>query len=232
MGPPSPRWNRRSPARALAAAALLGVTLTAPPASAEGGIVERIVAVVGYEPILLSELRERARPFLLQVRERVPAGPQQAAAESQVYRELVFKMIDEQLIAREAARQKVSVRPSEIETALQQVAANAGLPVPELFRHAAEMGLDEAAYRREIERQILEGKLLMPWAREHATLTEADLRERYDRAVKEKALPPALTTFELARSHVQTLLAGERMEAMRKKWLDGLRQGTYVEVSL
>ena len=54
--------------------------------TARATIVERIVAVVGDRPILLSELRLRARPYLLQIAQKAQPGPQRAAAESQLFK--------------------------------------------------------------------------------------------------------------------------------------------------
>ena len=59
--------------RLAAAAALATAVLTAAP-RADAVVVEKIVAIVGDKPILLSELRARAKPFLIQIVATVPAG--------------------------------------------------------------------------------------------------------------------------------------------------------------
>ena len=92
--------------RGLAALALASSVLAAAP-RADAVVVERIVAVIGDKPILLSELRARARPFLLQIVATVPAGAQQAAAQSQVLKDLLEKMVDEELEAQAAARASI-----------------------------------------------------------------------------------------------------------------------------
>src|SRR3712207_8862549 len=84
----------RTPLRLAASLAALAFALAAA-APARAIIAERVVAVVGDRPILLSELRARARPFLVQIAQRVPPGPQQAAAESQVFKELIEKRSEE-----------------------------------------------------------------------------------------------------------------------------------------
>jgi prolyl 4-hydroxylase len=73
-----------------------------------------VVAVVGRDAVLLSELRKRARPVLLQIYERVPAGPQRSAVESEMYKELMQQMVDEKLIqlARGKVRRSEVVDPS------------------------------------------------------------------------------------------------------------------------
>src|SRR5262245_28945799 len=76
---------------------------------ADAVVVERIVAIVGDKPILLSELRTRAKPFLVQILQSVPAGAQQAAAQSQLLKDLLEKMVNEELEAQAAARANITV---------------------------------------------------------------------------------------------------------------------------
>ncbi|MEO6577144.1 MAG: peptidylprolyl isomerase, partial [Polyangiaceae bacterium] len=46
--------------------------------SAEASIIERVVAVVGERPILLSDLRKRAHPFLIHIYATTQNPTQQA----------------------------------------------------------------------------------------------------------------------------------------------------------
>ena len=55
--------------------------------TADAAIVERVVAVVGERPILMSDLRHRARPHLIAIAAQNPTPAQQAAAESEKIRE-------------------------------------------------------------------------------------------------------------------------------------------------
>jgi peptidyl-prolyl cis-trans isomerase SurA len=63
------------PFRYVLSVALLatGFACLAPPAGAV--VVERVVAVVGDRPILQSELRARAKPYLIQIARKMPPGP-------------------------------------------------------------------------------------------------------------------------------------------------------------
>jgi peptidyl-prolyl cis-trans isomerase SurA len=65
-----------------------------------------VVAVVADKAILLSDLLQRARPFQMQVYGSVPEGASRNAALSQLYKQLIEKLVDEELQGREArARQ-------------------------------------------------------------------------------------------------------------------------------
>ncbi|HRI66380.1 MAG TPA: peptidylprolyl isomerase [Polyangium sp.] len=157
------------------------------PRPAEAIVVERIVAVVGDDPILLSELRGRAKPFLIQIQQRVRPGAEQAAAESEVFKDMLSKMIDEKLEAQAAVRAGVTVTNEEIDNAIRNVAANQGMSVAELLKSAKlRSGMPEQDYRDEIRRQILEGKMLQLRVRGRVRITEDDVRTMYDRMVREE----------------------------------------------
>jgi peptidyl-prolyl cis-trans isomerase SurA len=177
----------RAPARLALAAATFAAALAACPSPARAVVVERVVAVVGDRPILLSELRQRAKPFLLQVQAKVPPGPQQAAAESQVLKELIQKVIDEELEIQAADKAKVTVTMEELDSAIKNVAQLQNLTVPELIREARlRSGMTEQEYREEIRRQILEGKMLQLRVKGRVRITEEDVKAMYEKAVREE----------------------------------------------
>src|SRR5438445_12284877 len=60
-------------------------------------VAERVVAVVGEHAVLLSDMRQRARPFLMQIQVRYPAGAQQAAAESELFKHRLQRIDDERV---------------------------------------------------------------------------------------------------------------------------------------
>ena len=183
---------------------LAGVSLALALASspADGAIVERVVAVVGERPILLSDLRHRAEPHVAKIHAETSSDAQRAALESELLRELLQRMIDERLEEMVADRAHVSVSSDEIDAALRQVAAAADVSVPRLLIAALRQGLTEQVYRDELRRQILEGKLVMLHVR-------ARVREREN-----------AREFEAA------------IERARKEWLSELRRNVYVEVRL
>jgi len=163
------------------AAAVLG---TPKPASAV--VVERVVAIIGDKPILLSELRTRARPWLIEIQQKVPPGAQQAAAESQIYKQLIEKMIDEELEAQAADKAHMTVSSDEIDNALKNSAAVQGTTVAVLYKEARAKGLSDQDFRDEIRRQVLEGKLLLLRVKGRVRITDEDVRSIFERTVKEE----------------------------------------------
>ncbi len=161
--------------------ALAGTTGTA-----RATLVERIVAVVGEHAILLSDLRARAHPFLLQIYQGVPAGAQRSAAISQLYKGLIEKLVDEELEQRAAAQAKVSVTAREVEEALERVAQQNGITPAKLLAEARRTGLDDADYRDELRRQLLQTKLINVRLQGRIRVSEDDLRAYYRKLALEE----------------------------------------------
>jgi peptidyl-prolyl cis-trans isomerase SurA len=155
-------------------------------APARATVVERIVAVVGDKAILLTDLRTRAAPFLIQVHQSVPEGAPRNAAISQLYRNVLDRLVDEELELRAAQQSKLTVSAKEIEEALARVAAQNKLSVQALLAEAVRNGLGENAYRDELRRQLLEAKLINVRLQGRIRVGEEDLRDAYRKLVLEE----------------------------------------------
>ncbi|MBX3186056.1 MAG: SurA N-terminal domain-containing protein [Labilithrix sp.] len=182
------RRSTRLSAFAKIAGVALGIGLAGGLARpAEAAIVERIVAVVGERPILLSELRHRARPHLYRIAASTPNPTQQAAQESEMFRELLNRMIDERLEETAADKAHLTVSPDEVDNGIRQVAAQTKLTPKDVIAEAKRQGLTEQDYRDEIRRQVLEGKLIQLRVRGRVRVTEQDARAAYTHWLKDIA---------------------------------------------
>lgn len=166
------------------ATALAALALTAP---ASAVVVERVVAVVGDEAILLSQLRHRGEPFQRLILKQVPAGAQRAGAESQMYRDLLQKMIEEELEEQAAAKAKIAVSAEEVDGAIRTLAQQQGMSVADLIRTIEQKsGITELEYRDEVRRQVLEGKMLSLRVKGRVRITEEEVRSAFQRALRDE----------------------------------------------
>lgn len=152
---------------------------------AEAAVIERVVAIVGEDAILLSDVQLRARPYLTRVFQQLPAGAQRNAHISQLYKQLLEKMIDEKLQDDAATKARIVVTAAEVDSALGRIAAQNGLSVEVLIAEAVRAGMDEQEYRKEIRRQVLDAKL-MNLRNARIRITEEDVRAEYQRIVMEE----------------------------------------------
>jgi peptidyl-prolyl cis-trans isomerase SurA len=163
----------------LAASFALGLAVLGLAPHADALIVERVVAVVGDRPILLSELRTRAKPNLLRLMASQRDANFHAAAETEIYKEFLTRMIDERLMEAAAEKARMTVTPEDIDRGIQNIAGNAKITVKDLLGEVRRQGLTEQDFRDEIRRQILEGKLTELRVRPRVHVTEADARAAY-----------------------------------------------------
>ncbi|MEZ4220727.1 MAG: SurA N-terminal domain-containing protein [Polyangiaceae bacterium] len=164
----------------------LFAALTLSAATGHATIVERVAAVVGERAILLSDVRDRARPLLVRIYSEVPTGAQRAAAISQTFKTVLQRMVDEELEQRAANRARIVVSAQEIDDALTRIAGQNNLSVDKLVAEAKRAGLTESQYRNEIKRQVLEAKLLNLRVQGRVRVTEDDARSAYRRLVAEE----------------------------------------------
>ncbi len=229
--PSSDRCPAR-PGRRLRSVLLGGALFVAtllPATNARATVVERVVAVVGDRAILMSDLRERAVPFLVRIQNEVPVGAQRAAAISQVYTQLLERLIEEELLVRAARRAKLSVTEQEITAAIERVAKQNKISAERLLAEAVANGMTEAKYRDELRRQLLDARLTSLRIQGQVRVRDEDLRATYRAIVlKERQKQrytaswivldgsSASTSADLAAELAQRVRVGESFEALAR----------------
>ncbi|WP_394848498.1 SurA N-terminal domain-containing protein [Pendulispora brunnea] len=159
--------------------ALLAISIAAHASYAT--IVERIVAVVGERAILLTELRKRAKPFLMQIYKAPTTPAVRAGQETQVYREVLDRMIDDMISEQAATRAHLVVSAPEVDRAIRTVAEGQKLSAADLLKAAEREGFSENDYREELRRQLLQGKLVQLRVLQRVRVGENDMRAAYAR---------------------------------------------------
>ncbi len=160
------------------------------PAVAQARVVERVVAVVGDQPVLLSDVRERARSVLVRLEAAQMSDAQRAASEGQILHEAVQRVVDERLMTLAAERAHLAVTEQEIDNALKYRATASKVTIVELLAEAKKQGLSEDDYRAELRRQLLEGKLVQLRLGKRVRISDEDARAAYTRFVREVSAEP------------------------------------------
>lgn len=169
--------HRRPFLRALLLPLFTLLCLTARPG--RGEIIERVVAVVGKDVILLSEVNTRVRPYLKQILSiKDPAGRERALR--RVQRRELQRLIDERLILQEAVRRKIQVSEGEVNRAIQSVLRQNKITYKELVQALKSQGQSMEQYRTILRRQILRLKVINFAVRARITVSEDEARAFYE----------------------------------------------------
>lgn len=135
-----------------------GVARAATPERGARVVIDRVVAVVDGQPILLSTLRRRAAPFIHASR-GVPGYHRQQALR-RVYRELMRRLVDERLVECAARDAGFSVDRATVNAAIDAVEKQNHMKHADLLRALRGAGMNEKEYRAVIRRHLLERELL------------------------------------------------------------------------
>jgi len=147
-------------------------------ATAEAGVVDRIVAVVNDEVITLSELNRAFEPY----RERFDAGYRGNDRDmvlDEAKMGILNRMIDNILMEQEAKKTGITVREGEIDEAIADLRKQRNLSEEELRKLLEKEKITPAAYRKDIRDQLMRMKLIGRDIRSKAVATDAEIGEYY-----------------------------------------------------
>jgi peptidyl-prolyl cis-trans isomerase SurA len=103
-----------------------------------------------------------------------------------MYKLLLDRMVEEQLQQRAANKLHIVVAPQEIDQAIARIAAQNGLTSLQIVQEAARSGMNEAEYRREIRRQLLDAKMLNLRLQGRIRITPGDLKAAYAQIARDE----------------------------------------------
>jgi hypothetical protein len=181
--------------------------------------VDRIVALVEGEPILLSEVQELGR-F-----QRLVEG--KSASEEQ----LLARLIEQWIVAREAeAARFAKPAAAEVEREFQRLAQQAGSPVTFPLR-LRELGLAPEAVRRLLERQLYFARFLDYRFRPAALVEEAAVEKYYREELTAQlaARGERVPRLETVHEQIEELLIQREISARAGQWLDDAKSRLRIE---
>jgi peptidyl-prolyl cis-trans isomerase SurA len=109
----------------------------------------------------------------------LPSESHRAAAITQLNKQLIQQLVDEELIARAARRAKIVISEEDVTHALDRVAKQNKITVERLLEEARNSGMKDGQYRDELRRQLLEARLLSLRVQGRVRVRDEDLRAAY-----------------------------------------------------
>lgn len=177
----------RSFACAARAAVALGCLSILAPGLAQARVVEKIAALVGDDVILQSEVEDRAAPLLAEVTAIANAGEREARSTA-IKREVLDRLIDDQLLTQQASELKLTVGNDEIDRAIEQIKRDYGLSDAQLRDELRKQGMSMAAYRQSTKKEILKYRVLNIAVGSKVNVGDSEVQSYYDRHMKTENL--------------------------------------------
>ncbi|MEM9491101.1 MAG: peptidylprolyl isomerase [Myxococcota bacterium] len=142
-------------------------------------VIDRVAAVVNNEVILESDLRVNTLPLIADL-QNIADASERKRREKNLVGQVLEQMIEEELIVQAARGAKLRIDKQEVDAAMDEIRKQNNLDDQAFEQALAMQGFTKASYRRNVERQLLRMRTLNMMVRPRVTITDEDVRARYD----------------------------------------------------
>lgn len=231
----TPMNAKRTLALAAALTSLAGVAFGAV------DTVDRIVAVVNDEIILLSELAVFSAPFEERAAAEATDPVGRALARREVRQKVLDEMVGDRLVASEAQMLGLTVNEREVDTEIARIKRENNIDDVALKKQLAAQGMDEKMLRDQLRRLRMRQKVTEVRVQPRVAVSDGEVRRYYDDNFKNddkvrvrmlsKKIPQAASNAEVAKITVklralrERVLAGEDFGELAKTETEGSNPG-------
>ncbi len=138
-------------------------------------VLDRVAALVNGEVITLLELEDRGGPDLRRA-EAQPPGPARDRERARVLKEAFDGAVSERLFQSQVASLGIEITDAEIDTVIQDVKRRNGLDEDRLDEALRAQGMDRAAYRKAVKRDLESMRLVQLKIRNKVKVTDEDVK--------------------------------------------------------
>ena len=142
-------------------------------------VVDKVVAIVNDAVILHSELMRRVAPLTADLDE-VGDPRERKRRQDKLKGQVLEEMVNEERIVQAAGESKLEVSAKEVQNALEEIKKQNNLDDNQLAEALRMQGYTMSSYRTDVRRQILRMRATNMLVRPRVTVTDDDVRARYD----------------------------------------------------
>jgi peptidyl-prolyl cis-trans isomerase SurA len=199
--------------------------LLAPAGGAVARTVEKVAAVVGDNVVLASEVEEKAAPLMAEVT-RMPDPDKRAGRAAALRREVLDRLIDEELILQQATDLKLSISSEQVDASIEEIKKQNNIDDDQLRDALKGQGMSMAHYRADIKRQLLRFRVLNIAVGSRVNISDDEIKAYYERHMKGGA------NAQVRASHIFIAIpdgadraAAEEKQAQAQKILERAKAG-------
>jgi peptidyl-prolyl cis-trans isomerase SurA len=153
---------------------------------AEARVVEKIAAVVGDNIVLASEVEEKAAVLMADAN-RITDPQKRAARAAALRREVLERLIDDELILQQATELKLSISSEQVDASIEEIKKQNNINDEQLREALRGQGMSMAAYRADLKRQLLRFRVLNIAVGSRVNISDEEVKAYYDRHMKASA---------------------------------------------
>jgi peptidyl-prolyl cis-trans isomerase C len=184
--------------RKLILASLIAGTLLVPPVQAK--VLDRTVATVNDQAIMLSEFEKNAAPILEQFRKTAPQAEQTPEHLADIKKRVLDQMVDDRLLVQEAKKKNIHVSQLEVDDGVKKVRTRFSTEA-EFNDELKKENMNNDDFRKHIQEQLATIKLIDQEVKAKTPPPSDDeiktLFDTLDAIVNDKPIPGSHTASEL-----------------------------------
>jgi peptidyl-prolyl cis-trans isomerase SurA len=151
---------------------------------AHARVVEKVAAVVGDSLVLASEVEEKVAPLLADVN-RIPDPDKRVARAGALRREVLERLIDDELILQQAAELKLSISSEQVDASIAEIKKQNSIDDDQLREALRGQGMTMSAYRADLKRQLLRFRVLNIAVGSRVNISDDEVKSYYNRHLKD-----------------------------------------------
>jgi peptidyl-prolyl cis-trans isomerase SurA len=177
-------------------------------------VVDRVVAVVNDEVILMSDLNEALNPFLNRLQEYQYSQEEKEQFLYKLREEILNQLINERITDQQAKKAGIEITSKEVDASIEQMKQANRLTDEQLRAALSQQGLTMEEFKEKIREQILRSKLVSLEVKSKIVITKEDIKNTFQKEVEKYS--------ETKKYHLRSILmrAPSSTDEMDKKAIE------------
>ena len=183
--------------------------------SASAEIVDRIVAIVNNDIVTLNQLNKGAAIYIKNIETASYSDNQKQENIRKINEQVLTSLIDKSLTHQEAKKYNIKISKNEIDKSIENIMKSKSFNIEEFKNALALEGLDFQEYRKNLEKQILQTKLINYAVKSKIVILESNILSYYEKHKKQYA--------GIQKYHLRNILMNseKKIRQVRKKLENG-----------
>ncbi len=145
-----------------------------------GELVDRIVAIVNDDIIVLSELSEKLKPYAERISKMGYPPEKEKKMLYKVREDIINTMVDQKLTEQEVKKFGIKIHDEEVLSAIERVKQKNSLTQEQMLADMERQGMTLALLKENIRDQMLRARLLNVAVKSKIVITNEDVRAYFD----------------------------------------------------
>jgi peptidyl-prolyl cis-trans isomerase SurA len=157
----------------------IGLGLWSAAAGTGAELVERIVAVVNEDIIMLSELEQANEAYAQRIRSMGYDADRQQALLARARQDVLDQLVNQKLTDQQIKRYNLSVSEKDVDKAIERILSSQSIGTDQLNAWLAREAMTLEAYREQVKTQLLRSKLLNYQVKSKIVVTREEVESYY-----------------------------------------------------